>query len=644
MATAKEQLEKANFVYYYSVTRSELEKAEAELSALLKQSWLSEDNAKKAEMLLWRTQAKKLALIYFEEGYDSGDAAAAADFAEQKQKLSEQKGYAKTALVLSAVARLIRQVDEVMRDADEQACKVRTYSWKAATASDKECRKVQAVFRKKAEEIEKIVFPDPLFNKGVKFPDVRAELLHELKKVEDFADKLAFELECKNNKDIISGVCDLRESTEWKYYEFTAQIDKSQRLPGTVFLCTPFMDEAELFVVQNSSSPVYVLERSALAGRSEAGLKKSFEIFARQGATLMITGLNGYEGENKKIIYAEAAAYGKGGHRVYVIDESGDHELYSEAAAIVNAEDICFRYLTMPGFTDVKEFLRERGMIEDSAEDEKFMRDYLTFMGYVGLNLAVKERSRDRDWRAAVRAHVRGRLEQARDYIEKLPSQSQLIDSGWGDFSKMVHGVPGTKAEFNYDDVSQLDITNVKNIMNAPVTFYQRCGMLVTYCCGAGADASEWKSVELTEKQERVELATRLLLRAMGVEVKGRVEFHDRIPGASDAEGVCCNGGQVIKYKNGLLKKDFSQTVHTVAHECMHALQFQAKNTGWSKWLYDDLGVTSSRVEEWILNYDHQIDEPYNSYRNQILEADAEAFAYDCERAIKDVWHTMNFR
>ena len=167
MATAKEQLEKANFVYYYSVTRSELEKAEAELSALLKQSWLSEDNAKKAEMLLWRTQAKKLALIYFEEGYDSGDAAAAADFAEQKQKLSEQKGYAKTALVLSAVARLIRQVDEVMRDADEQACKVRTYSWKAATASDKECRKVQAVFRKKAEEIEKIAFPDPLFNKGV---------------------------------------------------------------------------------------------------------------------------------------------------------------------------------------------------------------------------------------------------------------------------------------------------------------------------------------------------------------------------------------------------------------------------------------------------------------------------------------------
>ena len=128
----------------------------------------------------------------------------------------------------------------------------------------------------------------------------------------------------------------------------------------------------------------------------------------------------------------------------------------------------------------------------------------------------------------------------------------------------------------------------------------------------------------------------------MGETVKGRVEFHDRIPGGSDANGVCCSGRQVIKYRTGLLRKKFEETVHTVAHECMHALQFQAKNAGWSGWMFSDLGVTSSRVEEWSLNYDHLIDKPYEAYRNQILEADADAFAYDCVRAIADVWHTVD--
>ena len=642
MKTAKDILERANSVYYYFVKIPELGAAADELAALLKQSWLSAENRDKVQSLLWRITAKRLALIYFEEGYDGADADAVKDFALQKQKAALEKGYENTARILSDLAMLVERVDKVMRDADEQASKIRTRSWTGVSESAGECRQAEKLFKSKAEEIEKISFPDPLFNKGVKFPDVKSEILRELKKVSDFAAKRAFELECRKNKDIITGARDLRESTDWKYCEYTATTDKSMRLPKTVFLCTPFTDEAELFAVQNSSGPVYLLERETLAGKSAAGLEKSFELFAREGAALLVTGLNGYGGDNKNDIFLALAKYGRSGCRAFIADESGDHELYSQAADVTGAEDICFIYLTMPGFSDVKEFLRERGMISDTAEDMKFVRENLAFMGYVGLNRAVQARTRDKDWKKEALAVVRGRAEKARRYIEKLPTQSQLLDSGWGDYSEMVKGAPGAKAEFSYDDVAHVDRENIRKIMNAPVTFYQRCGLLATYCCGAGSDLSAWESTDMAEKQNRVALATRLLLRAMGVTVNGRVEFHDRIPGASAANGVCCNGGQVIKYRTGLLRKKFEETVHTVAHECMHALQFQAKNAGWSGWMFSDLGVTSSRVEEWSLNYDHLIDKPYEAYRNQILEADADAFAYDCVRAIADVWHTVD--
>ena len=641
METAKDRLEKVNFVYYYSVNADDLKDAAAELAALMQESWLSEDNMRRAEMLLWRVQAKRLALIYFEEGYDGSDADAAIGFAVQKAKLSEERGYKKTALVLSRVASLIERVNEVMRDADVQACRVRTYTWEPASSSQSECRRVQEIFREKAGEIEKIGFPEHIFNSGVKFPDVKAELLYELKKVEDFADKCAFELECKENKDIIVGLRDLRETSDYKHFEFTAVIDKSERLPGTIFLCTPFVEEAQLLVIQNSASPIYEIDKSMLVGKSAAGLKRSFEIFEKYGATILIKGLNDYHGDNKKDLYLNAVEYGRSRHRVYIVDESGDHELYSEAVEHVGAADICFKYLTMPGFASLLEFLLERKMISKDAKDEKFVRENLIFMGYTGLNVAVREFVRGKDWRAAVAEYVRERAERASDYIKELPSQSQFVDSGWGDFSDRVRGVLGVKAEFNYDGISHVDAENIKKIMNATVTFFQRCGMLVAYCCGAGADKSEWDRVVIEEKKERVMLATRLLLRAMGVTTQGKVEFCERLSGGF--VGLCCNAGQLIKYKIGLLD-DFWETMRIVAHECMHAFQHQAVNDGWSAWMYDDLGVTYARVEEWALNFDHYFASPRKHYRNQVVESDAEAFAHDCVKASSQAWNTLDLR
>ena len=639
METAKDILERANTVYYFSVNAEELGGAEREVKALIKQSWLSSENRERGESLMWRITAKRLALIYFEEGYDGEDAAALIDFAKEKASLAKGKGYEKTALILSALAECAARVNDVMKDADEIACKVRSREWKRVAESEEVCREAERAFAQKEKQIEAIAFPSPLFNKGVKFPDVKAEILRELKKVRVFAEKCAFELECKRGKDVITGLRDIRETTEWKYCEYTALIDASQA--NTMFLCTPFQDEAELFIVQNSKGPIYELSGDLLAGRSEEGLKKTFEIFLREKAAVVVTGLNGYGDENEEEIFRLCTEYGKGGNRAFIVDSSGNRELYTRAAHAVGAEDIGFTYLTMPGFIDVKEFFRARGMIEDSAEDMRFMREYLPFMGYAGLNMAVRARARGIDWRKVVTAHVRGRAERAEKYLKELPTQSQLLDSGWGDYSDPGKA-PAAKSEFNYDGIAEVDKGNIQKIMNAPVIFYQRCGMLVTYCCCAGADFSVWGMLSIEEKQDRVSLATRLLMSAMGVKVKGRVEFYDSIPGAKKAEGMCCNGGQVIMYRNGLLKSDPEYVAGVIAHECMHALQYQAKTEGWSEWMYRDAGVTFSRVEEWTLNYSHKIDEPYNKYRNQVLEADAEAFAYDCTRGVKDVWHTID--
>ena len=106
MKTAKDILERANSAYYYFVKIPELGAAADELAALLKQSWLSAENRDKVQSLLWRITAKRLALIYFEEGYDGADADAVKDVAVQKQQAARAKGYENTARILSDLALL----------------------------------------------------------------------------------------------------------------------------------------------------------------------------------------------------------------------------------------------------------------------------------------------------------------------------------------------------------------------------------------------------------------------------------------------------------------------------------------------------------------------------------------------------------
>ena len=154
MQTVIQTLERANTIYHTSVQKEALAEQAQALRALLAQGWLNERNRENAEALLWRVQAKELALAYFTEGYNEDDYAALAAYCAEKQPEAEQKGYGNTAQLLERLSAFAERAHAVMADAAAEAARVRTYDWQIATSSEEECREVAALFAGKEKAAE----------------------------------------------------------------------------------------------------------------------------------------------------------------------------------------------------------------------------------------------------------------------------------------------------------------------------------------------------------------------------------------------------------------------------------------------------------------------------------------------------------
>ena len=121
MQTVTQTLERANTIYHTSVQKEALAEQAQALRALLAQGWLNERNRENAEALLWRVQAKELALAYFTEGYNEDDYAALAAYCAEKQPEAEQKGYGNTAQLLERLGAFAARAHAVMADAAAEA-------------------------------------------------------------------------------------------------------------------------------------------------------------------------------------------------------------------------------------------------------------------------------------------------------------------------------------------------------------------------------------------------------------------------------------------------------------------------------------------------------------------------------------------
>ena len=147
MQTVQDTLGGANYIYHRSTDIAQLEEKAASLEQLLLSGWLNDKNRESAEALLWRVRAKILALAYFTGGYNADDGERLISFAEENGALAREKGYSNTAELLEGVAAFGKKAQQIMADAAAQACRVRTYDWKAASSSEEECREVAAAFK-----------------------------------------------------------------------------------------------------------------------------------------------------------------------------------------------------------------------------------------------------------------------------------------------------------------------------------------------------------------------------------------------------------------------------------------------------------------------------------------------------------------
>ena len=639
MQTVTAALERANTIYYTSTDRAELAGAAAELEGLLAQGWLNARNRENAEALLWRVRAKELALAYFSEGYNEDDYAALSAFCAEKQPAAEERGYGNTAQLLARLSALAAAVHVIMQDAAAAAERVRTYGGQPATSSAEECAEVAALFAAKEEAAASLTEEAPFGS--VAFPDVKAELAEELAKVRAFAQKLGEEIRLK---DVASFRKDHAEPVGGEYaaFEFYPARSEEERTAGAVVLCTPFFDEAVLFAVKNTEGTVYRVAVSAFAGRGEEEIGKIFALFAKEGADLLIEGLPAYRGDRAPVL-AAAMRFGRGGRRAFLLD-GGSRALYGEAlkaasAAGLPAADISFTYLSVPLYEETADLLEERGMI--GAEEREEVRRTMPFMGFVGLNLAVRAFVQKKDWRSVAAAHSAANAPLAAAYLAQLPSQGLLIDGGWGNFAEDV--TDDTRRSFDYDDIRTADQNNIRKIAEGGYTVFEQCGAIVRYCTLAGADSSVWETLSPAEKSERLSEATRLILRALGVQTETDVQVLDELP-VKGAGGLCCDGGKSILYRSDCVK-NYEWTIDAVCHECYHAFQHMVMYGPWREWYWTDLGVTRGRKAEWLVNtgkkYFPNVGSP--SYYVQVRESEARAFAKDCLRDADKIWNSLNF-
>lgn len=648
MQTVQDILGKANYTFFRSVRKEELEESAASLAALLKESWLNDKNRESAEALLWRIQAKARALVYFEEGYNEDDFSRLISFAEEKGAAAEEKGYGNTAALLQNLGAFAREAQIVMSGAAAQAERVRTYDWQPASSSEAECREVAAIFAQKLEAAEKFKEKPSPFGKEVSFPPVAEEMAGELEKVRAFAENRAEELRLKDDEGFFAANAEEIEGVSpWANAEYFPELSRGDRaLANAVVLCTPFPDEAELFAVKNSSAALYRVYASSFAGRSGESIANFFSVMSRKNGDALIYGAEKLGGEAQGALLLAAVRFGRGGRKAFLVDPSGDRQVYSAALRAaggggLSAVDISFEYLSMPLYEETVALFEEKGMIRAEDGDYEYVRKNLPFIGFTGLNRAVSAFASGKDWRPAAAALSAERTAAAHKYLEKLPSQALFIDGGWGELSE--DKTDDSRREFDYDDIRSVNPANVKKIVAGGFTVFEKIGLLVRYCTLAGDDVSSWQTMDKDIREARICEATVLVMRALGIGFDPEVAVLDELENKG-AGGLCCDGGKRILFKRSCTL-DYEWMIDSICHECYHAFQHMVEYGPWNDRYWTDFGVTKGRKAEWLVNTGKKYFSNTSSaaYLVQVVEAEARAFAKDCLRDSERVWHTVDF-
>lgn len=648
----KDVIEKANAAYIRETETRALAVQTEALDNLLNEKDLLPDFRAKAEALRHRLYIKLCAGLYI-KSFDNAVLERALNYVTAERPQAEEKGYKKTVAVMDAaavtlknVAALCGRIEDIKKPLLYRGVQVADFG--ACEAAAKEINFIK-------ETVEKQEFLNP-FGENVVFLDIRAEIL---KGAEAALDEINGMGAAAVKNAVADYVTDI--SNDFALFEYFPLPDREEggKARATV-LCTPFKDEAKLYATfarreaedergRKSKVRLYNLNCSVFEKYDLNFAESVFTFLKTENADCIAYGAGSLGEKAQTAFFKNAMRFGRSGRQIFIVDETGDGNLYPAALAAAQTDaglssvDISRTYLSMPAFKDVEEELRDKGMLSEPADYERLKR--MPFMGFLGLNKIVQARVQGMtNWYDVGIRLSAANQERAERYLRKLPSSYLLIDSGWGDYSSFEVEKDEGERGFDYDGIKSVHLKNIRNIVESGESVFAKCGMIARYCTTAGGDRLEWQMLERDEMADRLDMATKLVFKILGVtDIVPEVLLLDDLENPT-AGGLCVDGGKQIHYLLSSMRNDWEWAMGCIVHESFHALQHKLEQGGWSKWYYDNMGITRGRVEQWV-----RTRKIYNSntksdvYQVHMREADARAFETDCDDGRNYAWNGMDF-
>lgn len=632
----KDALTKINTLYYNSVSESELWDGVKELDKLLFGGLLNEENRENAEALYLRLVVKLKLLEYLRE-FDIRVYSELSDYLSTESVKAENRGYIKTFNVLNSANALLERVKGIISPAND--LKAGLFEGLSAEASQSALNAAESLL-KKAENTD---FSSP-FGDGVKFPDIQLRVFDYIAKIKSSLNALiaaGLEKSAGENFREIPKIYSLSE-----YYPLPEYSEGESSNAEVV--CTPFAEEALLYCAHScrENKKIYILDGLKLENKSESEICELLEIAVKLDYDIAVLSLSALSKNKRNNLFESAMRAGNKGIRVFLHDSCGDNGIYDSCMKIaldknIGVKSINAAFVSMPAFGDVCAEFEKKGIISGPADYDKLRE--MPFIGFNGLNKVVTSFISGADWLKTGRKISKKNEAVARSYLARLKSSYLFIDSGWGDFTATDKNNAETDGEFDYDGVREIDLENVRRIIESGHSVFAKCGMIARYCTLGGGDVTDWEKIDRMEMAERVKLATRLVFRLLKVDIVPEVEIADALKNGT-AGGICSFGGKQIVFKYDSCK-NITWLMGAIVHESYHAMQYKLCNGGWSEWYLINLHITRGRVERWkYTNKSEYYDGNTNSvvYIVHVYENDAYAFEIDCDDGRNYAWNTID--
>ena len=623
----KQVITNANTEYIYSIDIAVLDSALASLEEILANPALNENNRANAEALRMRLACKIFAVKCITE-FDASVEDKLKSFVEENLPVAKEKGYNKSAAVLEKTLDVVSLFCSRIKAKKEISAHCQSDALLASKGRD--------ILKSAAELVKDITenITSP-FGEDVAFPTVSGEFAESL---ESWLNGVRGAYAKSLERTVAAKKINYRE---YSYYPMP-EYDEGGKA-NTLILNTPFADEARLYAAFAVPKDVELYEFNInAAGGAKEGSDKIFGYAEYKRCAVFISGTELAAEDDLKYMLCAAMRAGKSGLSVFILDTSGG-SLYDAAmtAALsdetLSALDISSTYISMPSFDATVKELVALKMAED-AEAREALKE-MPFLGFMGLNEIVRPEYTN-NWMTRGKKISAANAAAAKKYLSKIKAAYQFIDDGWGDFK--CGGTVEQILEFDYDGIPELDVGNIRKIVESNATVFGKCGMVARYCTTGTGDVSIWGRMEREEMESRVTLAVKMVYRILGVPINPEVAILDKLENDT-AGGLCCDGGKRIEFLFSSCK-NISWMRDCIVHECFHSLQSKLTGGNWAQWYYDNMGISYGRVCRWketrqIYNHNTHSD----VYKVHMYEADANAFEIDCQRGLDAYWSTIDF-